>query len=98
MQILAEKRELLGKKSKRLKSDRKIPAVVYGSGLASTALKVDLIQFGKVFKEAGETSLIYLKFNGFDEKGLIKKVQFHPVTSTPIHASFFKVDLKEKIK
>ena len=98
MQILAEKREKLGKQSKKLKAVRKIPAVVYGSGLESTALEIDLINFGKVYKEAGETSLIDLKFNDSNEKVLIKEVQYNPVTLIPLHASFFKVNLKEKIK
>lgn len=51
-----------------------------------------------VFKEAGETTLIDLNFNGGTEKVLVKEVQVHPVTSDPLHVSFFKVNLTEKIR
>jgi len=64
-------------------------------------LTVDLMQFSKVFKQAGETTLVDLKIDskadGKDEKVLIKDVQYHPVSLKPIHASFHKVNLTEKI-
>ena len=59
---------------------------------------VDLNQFMKVYNTAGETDLIDLEFSGKKEKVLIKDVQLHPVSYKPIHASFFKVNLTEKIK
>lgn len=98
MQIQAEKREKFGKQNKSLRKERKVPAVVYGSGLESTPLVVDLVEFVKVYKETGETALIDLKFNGFDEKVLVKSLQVDPVSLSPIHVDFFKVDLTEKIK
>lgn len=98
MQLQAEKREKLGKQNKALRKERKVPAVVYGSGLESTPLTIDLVEFVKVYKEAGETSLIDLKFNGSNEKVLVKSMQLDPVSLNPIHVDFFKVDLTEKIK
>lgn len=52
----------------------------------------------RVFKEAGETTLVDVKFNNSNEKVLIKEVQLHPVTLEPIHVSFHKVDLTKKIR
>jgi large subunit ribosomal protein L25 len=98
MEITAQKRKKLGKKAKKLKKERKIPAVVFGKGFESVPITVDLIQFRNVYREAGETTLVDLKFNGSSEKVLIKDIQLHPITLDPIHIDFYKVDLKEKIR
>ena len=71
---------------------------MYGAGVESTPLTINTLNFIKVFREAGETGLVDLKFNDSNEKVLIKEVQVHPVTLSPIHVSFHKVDLTEKIK
>ena len=97
MEIAAENRTQLGKKSKKLRLDRKLPAVVFSKGVESLPLTVDYNQFVKVFDEAGETTLVDLKHSGISEKVLIKDLQLDPVTGNPIHVSFQKVNLKEKI-
>ena len=97
MEIAAENRTQLGKKSKKLRLDRKLPAVVFSKGVESLPLTVDYNQFVKVVDEAGETTLVDLKHSGISEKVLIKDLQLDPVTGNPIHASFQKVNLKEKI-
>lgn len=97
MELVAEKRTVFGKKSKSLKKERKLPAVVFGKNTEGANLVIDLNSFLKVFKTAGETSLIDLKFDGREEKVLVTDVQLDPITMTPIHVSFNKVNLKEKI-
>lgn len=98
MQLIAEKRTKLGKKTKDLRKQRKLPAVIFGKGIESIPITVDLNDFIKVFKEAGETNLIELKYNGNIDKVLVKEAQPHPVTSDFLHVNFHKVDLKEKIQ
>jgi len=98
MQLNAEKRTELGKQNKRVRKERKVPAVVYGEGIESTNLTIDRVEFLKIYKEAGETSLIDLKFNDSDVKVLVKEIQVHPVTLEPIHVSFHKVDLTATIR
>jgi len=97
MELIAEKREIFGKKTKNIREERKVPAVVFGKGIESTSILIDLNTFKKVYREAGDTTLIDLKFDGFDEKVLVKEIQFHPVTSRVLHVSFHKVDLTQKI-
>ena len=97
MELIAQTRTSLGKKSKNLKYEQKIPAVIFGKGIPSVAISVDLMKFSKLYKEAGKTSLVTLNIDNRTEKILIKDVQFDPVTSKPIHAGFYKVNLKEKI-
>lgn len=97
MEIIATKRETLGKKTKELRKNRQIPAVIYGSEIESTSLTINTLDFIRVYKDAGETTLVDVKYNGSNEKVLIKEVQVHPVSLNPIHVSFHKVDLTAKI-
>jgi large subunit ribosomal protein L25 len=97
MELNAEKREILGKKIKQYRYEQKIPAVMFGKGIDSLPLLLNTNEFIKVFKEAGETSVLNLKFNDSNESVLVKDVQFHPVTSEILHVGFYKVDLTQKI-
>ncbi len=97
MELTAQTRTSFGKKSKNLKYEQKIPAVIFGKGIPSVAISIDLMKFSKAYKEAGETTLVTLNLDNGTEKVLIKDVQFGPVSSKPIHVGFYKVNLKEKI-
>ena len=97
MEIIAEKREVFGKKTKSFKYDRKIAAVMFGKNVEPISLTIDQVAFLKVFKSAGETSLVDLNIDGTKERVLIKDVQLDPIKMVPIHVSFNKVNLKEKI-
>ncbi len=97
MELTAEKRTQFGKKTKTLRNQRKIPAVVFGKDMDSVAVSVDENAFMKVYEEAGETNLVDLNFVDQHEKVLIKDLQLHPVTSSVVHINFHKVNLKEKI-
>lgn len=75
-----------------------IPAVIYGHNIASTHVAVNLIQFEKVLKKAGENTVVEL----IDDKGdtypvLIHDVQKHYLKSRPIHADFLKVNMNEVV-
>lgn len=98
MKLKAQKRKQFKKKNKQLRKKRKIPAVVFGKDMESIPVVLDLLEFIKVYKEAGETSLIDLETKDLKEKVIVKEVQFHPVTLKPIHVGFYKVDLSKKIR
>ena len=70
---------------------------MYGHHFDSVPLTVDLHEFSKVYGEVGETALVDITYPNGAEKALIKEVQMHPVTGIPLHVSFYKVNLKEKI-
>jgi large subunit ribosomal protein L25 len=98
MQITAQPREQLGKKTKKIRREQRIPAVVFGPDIDSIPLSVDYKGFVDTFIEAGETSLIDLEIEGQKTplKVLISDVQLNPVNYKVLHARFFKVNLKEK--
>ncbi len=96
--LTAEKRTILGKKVKNLRREGILPGNVYGKGLESTALQVKLADFENVHKEAGDSGLIDLEFDGKTHPVLVKNLQMDFETHTPLHADFYQVNLKEKVK
>ena len=97
MELIATKRKELGKSSKKLKKDHKVPGVVFGKGMDSIPVTVGEAAFLKVYTVAGETNLVTLIIDGDKESVLIKSPQQHPVNNSVVHANFHKVNLKEKI-
>lgn len=96
--LAAEKRTILGKKIKSLRKEGLLPANVYGKDLASVAIQVKLPEFQSLFKEVGETGLVDLQLDGETRPVLIKNLQMNFRTKTPLHADFYQVNLKEKVK
>ena len=97
MELIAQTRERLGKKAAQLRKERKIPAVIFGKGIDSAVIEVDEVAFGKVFAEAGETSVVDVVVGKEKTPALIKEMQFDPVRGNPIHIGFYKVDLTKKV-
>lgn len=97
--LKAEKRELLGSKVKKLRRLDIIPANVFGHTIESQAIQVSAVEFSRVYKDAGETNLIWLKVEGEDKERptLIKALTNNPVTGQKLHVDFHQVNLKEKV-
>jgi large subunit ribosomal protein L25 len=98
MLLKARKRKILGKKVKKLRKMNLIPAVVYGHNISSLPIEVEKKEFEKVFKSAGESTIIDLKID--DEKPikvLIHDVSYHPLTDEIIHVDFYQIKEKEKV-
>lgn len=95
--LTAEKREVLGRKVKALRTEGKIPANIFGKAVDSTAIVLDSKAFEPVFKEAGETGLIEITVSGSKKPVLIHNVQKDPLTDKILHVDFRQVDLKQKI-
>ena len=97
MQLKASVRDLLGKSSRRLHSQGKLAAVVYGHNAKPTPLVLDRLEFQKVFVKSGRTHLVDLVVDGQAEKVLVREIQTHPRRLGPIHVDFYQVNLEEKI-
>jgi large subunit ribosomal protein L25 len=81
-----------------LRAEGSVPAVFYGPKEGATAVAVDARSLERVWKEAGETTIITLKGIGEDKDTLIHDVQFHPVTGALLHADFYVLEKGKKIK
>lgn len=75
-----------------------MPAVLYGPKEDSTLISVSAGEFERVFKEAGETTIIKLKGVGDEKETLIYDTQFHPVTGKVLHADFYVLEKGKKVK
>jgi large subunit ribosomal protein L25 len=98
MQLKASARQPLGKRSRRLLREGKLPAIVYGHNTEPTPILLDRLEFQKVFLKSGRTHLVDLAMDGRTEKVLVREIQTHPRRLGPIHVDFYQVDLQEKIE
>lgn len=96
----AQKRTVIGRKVKNLRQKGLLPANIYGKKVKSEAVTVNLKDFQKIYAKAGETGIVELKVEKEEKERpvLIHNLQLHPVTDTPLHADFYQISLKEKIK
>lgn len=97
--LKVQKREVVGSKVKNLRKSGVTPAVVFGKSVESLALAVNAVEFLKVYRQAGETSLIWLKIDGElkERPTLIKSMSFGPVKNEVLNIDFHQVNLKEKV-
>lgn len=95
--ITASKRELKAKQADKLRREEILPAVLYGHGLESQPIEVSARDFAKVFKKAGESTLVSLTLDGQSRPVLIHEVQRHFLNDQPIHVDFYAVNMNEKL-
>ena len=75
----------------------RMKAVVYGPKFPSTSITVDAKEFAKLFKDAGESSVITLKGLDADQDVLIHDIQKDVVKDAIIHADLYAVQKGQKI-
>ncbi len=94
--LVATKRTATGSHAR---TSGKIPGVVYGAGGASENLTFDYPLLTKLYKEAGESSLIDLKVGGEDMgKVLFQDIQRDPVSDHIIHVDLRRIDMKKTLR
>jgi large subunit ribosomal protein L25 len=98
MELKASPRQPLGKRSRRLIREGKVPAIVYGYNTEPTPVTLDRLEFQKVFVKSGRTHLVDLVMDGHTEKVLIREIQTHPRRQGAIHVDFYQPNLQEKIE
>jgi len=99
LSLSAKVRKDFGKKVKILRQRDILPAVLYGPKIKKTqSLKIDYKAFEKVYKTAGESSLISLEIEGEDKKTpvLIHEIQKNHLTGKISHIDFYQPSLEEK--
>ncbi len=81
-----------------LRNNGTIPAVFYGHKEASTPISIKQGEFMKVWKEAGESSIIELKGDGENHEALIHDIDFDPVTGVIRHVDFYVIEKGKKLE
>lgn len=96
--LAAKRRTLQGKAVAKLRHEQCIPAVLYGHDVAPVSLAVAQRDFSRVFRQAGESTLLDLRVEDMQPvKVLIHDMQHHPLSGTPLHIDFYQVRMDEKI-
>lgn len=99
LKLEVSERAVAGKDLAALRASGYIPAVQYGHKKEAVNLSVKEIDFKKVFKAAGESTLVELVLGG--KKGvnvLVHDVQVDPLSGRFTHIDFYQVNMDEKIE
>lgn len=91
MDLIVTKRDVK-KSPKTLRNSGVLPAVIYGRSEESTPIAIDAKVFSKLFKTAGESTVITIKGLGEDKQALIHDVAFDAVDGHPVHADFYAIE------
>ncbi len=98
--LKARQRTDTGKQvAKTLRRDGSLPAVVYGSGEASTPLILDYREFeGFLRNTRGESVVINLEIEGMDDKkALLRDIQRDYLRNQLLHADFQQIRMSDQI-
>ena len=96
MKLVAEKREILGKKVESLRRQGLLPAVIFGKETGSIPITLNQKEFLKVYEEAGESALIDVQIDNGLHKVLVTETDIHPVSDEILHVNLHAVSLTEK--
>ncbi|MDP2637291.1 MAG: 50S ribosomal protein L25, partial [bacterium] len=97
MELSASIRKEGTEKLDALRTQGKIPAVLYGPGKDPVSLALDKKEFEKVFKQAGESTLVNLRYGKEELPVLIYDIQRDPVNSNILHTDLYQPPLDKKI-
>lgn len=93
-----QKREKLGKSARGFRKKGLIPAELYGHNVENIHLAVPSLDFKRVYKEAGENTILSLDIGGEKRPALIYNVQRDPITEEYRHIDFYQVRMDEAIE
>ena len=98
LQLEAQKRTIFGKKASRSRREGRLPVVIYGSKEKAASYFIDSKEFKKIYKEAGESTVISFRDGENEKDVLIHEVSFNPVTDELVHADFYVIEKGKKVK
>ncbi len=98
IELNAQPRTITGSQVKSLRKKGFLPGVVYGEGVDSRPIATSFIDFEKVFRQAGESTLVMLAVDGKKYNVLIHDVAYHALKGHPIHADFYAVRMDKAIR
>ena len=93
IELVAHKRDLLGKKVRFLRRKGITPVSLYGHGVESSALQIETPALKKALAQAGKTSIIYLKVGSAKRQhmAIVRGIQRDPVKGELLHVDFYQV-------
>ena len=104
MEILAQKRTVLGKKVKALRKEGVTPVSLFGKGMASLALQVRTTDLHRVLTTTGRNALVDLaitdaaKGSDASYKVMVRDLQINPVNDQVLHVDFYRVLMTQRME
>lgn len=98
VKLKAESRDVFGKKLKTERTAGRLPVSVYGAKEEAKSYFVNAKDFAKLFKEAGESTVISLESPDGDKDILIKEVATHPTGGEIVHADLYVIEKGKKLQ
>lgn len=97
--LMAEPRDVHGKKVKALRRDGLIPGVVYGPVVDGTvSVSVNSREFNKFFMAHGHSTIFTIKWDGGSQPVLVREVQRDPVRQDILHIDFFAPNMNVTLR
>lgn len=99
-ELQVEPRQLTGKKVAQLRRAGVLPANIYGHGLESVSVQVELEALERTLRAAAANEVIDVKVVGERNARpvVVQRLQRHPLNSSLLHADFYQVSLREKMR
>ncbi len=104
LKLSAKLRRTSGRQNNQLREKGFIPVILYGQKVKSLPLSVRASDLNRIYKEAGESTLIKMDIEGGEEEVRIKErmvlindVSRDPVTDKIIHADLYQVKMNQII-
>ncbi|MBN2585580.1 50S ribosomal protein L25 [Patescibacteria group bacterium] len=84
----------------RLRREGVLPGVLYGRETEPVPLSIPFDAFERLYREAGETTIIGLQIEGeaTPRQILVKDTQFDPVEGNHIHVDLYQIKADEELK
>jgi large subunit ribosomal protein L25 len=97
-ELKAEKREMLGKKVRRLRTAGILPATVYGHNVNPVSIQIDAREFRTLLRSQGRTQLVDLVIeNERPRPVFIKQTAIDAKRNALLHVEFFQANLRENV-
>lgn len=81
----------------QLRDQGMVPAVVYGPQTPAKSITLNTKEFTKVWKKAGESTIISIAGLGASMDVLVHDVQVHPLSGDALHVDFYAFDKSKKL-
>lgn len=98
MDLQAQKRNTLGRGVKALREQGLIPGELYGKGLENLHITVPAKEFKKVYKEAGENTVVTVLLSDKKYPVLIHDVSYDPLTDETASVDLHQIRMDEKLQ
>lgn len=98
IELVAEKREITGKKVRSLRKEGFVPATVYEKGKDSINVRVPYIPLSKAYASAGLGQPVELTVGSKKLLTMIKDVHVDPAKNTIMHVAFHAVNANDPVE